>query len=517
MFLEDVGQLVLWLVLLVLSLNLVFLFFLFRRRLIRKRFFAQKDAARERYRDAVDAFTLGQTSMEQAATALGDARSAAEREVLSEMLFAASTADNTERISELLFLLGFVAEWTKAAFGRKASRELGGIFLKGEGKSIPIKWPKLLRPVYRTRIAAVPRALAVNNLGRLSPKHAQLCLSSALGDPSPQVRRVAVEGLGRSQNPQAIPLLVEDLRKAADEQNDLSLRTLKAALIRYRLEDLEAFLPYLSSPSRRCRFFVIDSIRQICDRAAANSRVTKNDFSPARYRAVLEKCQFEECEDVRARRAYVARYFRDPSAIEMLRRLMSDQNEFVRLHALRASADRFYTDLVPDVVQRLTDERWLVREAAVQTLQAMGTKGTDAMFRFFVDCTDRFAAEQACDEFQRRGIVPQLLAAMAGGGDQGLLAENVARRMAAMGKASLLLSHLTSSDSFAVQIALIDTLAVNPTQEFVSVLNELSLQDSGQISSKARQVLGRIQSDSNLRFGSSSVRKSGGKENLSGA
>lgn len=86
-----------------------------------------------------------------------------------------------------------------------------------------------------------------------------------------------------------------------------------------------------------------------------------------------------------------------------------------------------------------------------------------------------------------------------------------------MGKTSLLLSNLSSNDSFAVQIALIDTLAVNPSSEFVSLLNVLSQQDSGQISSKARQVLGRIQSDSNVRFGSGSVRDTGGKENVSGA
>jgi len=99
---------------------------------------------------------------------------------------------------------------------------------------------------------------------------------------------------------------------------------------------------------------------------------------------------------------------------------------------------------------------------------------------------------------------------MAAGGDDGLLAENVARKMASMGKTSLLLAHLTQSDSFAVQIALMDTLAVNPTNEFLSVLNDISQQDSGQLSSKARQVLGRIQSGSNVRLGSSSHTSSTG-------
>ena len=515
MFLEDVGRLVLWLILLVMSLNLVFFFFLLRRRLIRKRFFTQKDAAREHYRDPVDAFALGQIGLKQAAAVLGDARSPAAREVVSEMLFAATSADNTERISELLFLLGFVEEWVTTAFGRKASKKLTRVLLDGEVKTPEVRWPKLLRPIYRMRLTAVPRALAVNNLGRLSPRHAHNFLRAALEDPSSQVRRVAVEGMGHNRNPEAIPLLVDELRKALEEGNDLSLRTLKAALIRYRLEDLDLFLPCLASASRRCRFFAIDSMRRIGDRAAVHARLTKNDFSLALYRAVLEQCQFDEFEDVRARSSYVAKYFRDSGAVGMLRRLIQDPNEFVRMHALRAAADRSYADLIPEVVARLTDERWLVREAAVQALQAMGARGTHAMFRFVTDCTDQFAAEQACDEFQRQGIVPQLLAAIAAGGDERLLAEKVTRKMASLGKTSLLLSHFTSSDSLALQISLIDTLAVNPTGEFVSRLNVLCQQDSGQISSKAREVLDRIRFNDNARFGSSSARSTGGKEDIS--
>ena len=510
MFLENIGQVVLWLVILVASLNVLFLFFLIRRRLIRARFFVQKDAARQRYRDPVDAFALGQLGNEQAAAALGDAKTIAEREVLAEMLFAASNSANSDRVSELMFLLGLVEDWARAAFGKHRARRLLSVLVAKEPKVQQVKWFKPLRPIHRTRLKAVSRALAVNNLGRLSSKYAHVFLMAALKDPAAEVRRVAVDALGRNRNPEAIPSLVEELRKAVGEGSDVSLRTLKAALICFRLEDVDAFLPYLDNPNRRCRFFVTDTIRQICDRAAQKARLTKNDFSPALYRAVLDKCQYDEFGDVRARSCHIARYFRDQNAAEMLRHLMRDGNEFVRLHSLRAAADHYYSALIPDAVERLTDERWLVREAAVQALQAMGTAGRQALFKFFVDCNDRFAAEQACDEFQRRGVVPYLLLAMAAGGDDGLLAENVARKMASMGKTSLLLAHLTQSDSFAVQIALMDTLAVNPTNEFLSVLNDISQQDSGQLSSKARQVLGRIQSGSNVRLGSSSHTSSTG-------
>jgi hypothetical protein len=505
MLLENVGQLVFWLVVLVMSLNVVFFFFMVRRRILRKRFYAMKDAARERYRDAVDAFALGQAGEQQAVTAFQDAKSPAEREVLAEMLFSAANPTNDGRISELLFVLGFVESWSRAALGKAATRDRIAVFAKKDVKKQPKRWPKMTRALNRTRIMAVSRSLAVHNLSRLSPRYAGVFLAAALGDPSPQVRRIAIEGLGRSRDPEVIPLMVEELRAAVKDGSDLSLRSLKAALVMFRLEDLEAFLPYLSDSHRRCRFFVTDAVRQICDRAAYKARLTKNDFSPALYRAVLEKCQFDEFADVRARSSYIVRYFRDTNAAAMLRNLMNDPDEHVRLHSVRASSDRVYAELIPDVVTRLTDERWLVREAAVQTLRAMGPRGRDALLQFFIGCDDRFAAEQVCDEFQRRGVIPELLETMAAGGNEGLLAENVARKIAVMGKTSLLVSQITRSDSFAVQVALLDTLAVNPSNEFVSVLNMLSQESGGQIASKARQVLSRIESSSNLRFGSAST------------
>ena len=57
------------------------------------------------------------------------------------------------------------------------------------------------------------------------------------------VRRLAVESMGENRSPQAIPLLLEELRRAVEEGNDVSLRTIKSALVRYRITDMESFLP----------------------------------------------------------------------------------------------------------------------------------------------------------------------------------------------------------------------------------------------------------------------------------
>jgi hypothetical protein len=303
---------------------------------------------------------------------------------------------------------------------------------------------------------------------------------------------MAIENMGRNRFPEAIPLLIRELRRAVEEHNDVSLRTMKSALICYRMEDLELFIPFLTQPSRRGRFFVIDTMREICHTASRHHLLTKNDFSPELYRVVLEDCAKDEFEDVRARCAYVIKHFRDRQAIETLRKLLNDENEFVRLHAVRACASRFYAELVPEVVRCMTDKKWRVREAAVNSLNAMGPMGREEMYRFFVACTDNFAAEQITDELQREGLVSDLVSAISAGGDSGLLAQAVATRMARMGKTSLLLQGLTSGSSSQANVALMDTLAVNPTPEFVDLLQFFAEKSSGQVQSKAKQILRRI-------------------------
>src|SRR5437868_13951517 len=95
--LEDVGQLVLWLTLLVMSLNLVFLFFLIYRRIARRLYFNRKDAARARYSATVAAFLKAVLPPEEAAASLRDPNRAAEREVRYRMPFTAWSPEHRAR------------------------------------------------------------------------------------------------------------------------------------------------------------------------------------------------------------------------------------------------------------------------------------------------------------------------------------------------------------------------------------------------------------------------------------
>jgi HEAT repeat protein len=492
-FLEDLSSLAIWLIALVMSLNLLFLFFVLYRRLSRQRYYAEKDAARARYRPTFDDFIFQGASAQTSAEVLNTARSRPERDAVYELMVKNLSEETAPRISQLMFALGFVEEWARLAFGKKRAKELMRRSLAGIHEPITGSPQTGIRTwIPRLRVLAIPRAIAVDSLGKLAPKYAHVFLAEALTDPATWVRRLAVENMGRNRFPEAIPLLVHELRKAVEEGNDVSLRSMKAALVCYRLEDLEFFIPFLTQPNRRARYFVIDTLREICNKASRTNLLTKNDFSPTLCKVVLESCVHDEFEDVRARCAYVIRHFRDEASTQALRLLMNDSNEFVRMHAVRACANRFYVSLIPDVVARLTDVRWRVREAAVVTLAALGPRGREEMYRFFADCNDRFACEQITEELQRKGLIPDLVANVAQGGGVSLLAQAVIRKIVGLGKTSLLLGQMLRVESPEARLFLMDTLFSRPTEEYISILQEISYSSSGNVQSKSRQLLRRL-------------------------
>jgi HEAT repeat protein len=503
LFLEDFGVLVWWLILMVMSVNAVFMFFVFYRRLSRARYFAEKDAARERYSSPAQQFAAGELPVEQAADVFGSASSQAEIDTIEELLRARVNPVNLNATSELFFALGYVERWASVTFGRR-TKQLVKRSMQREQAAVDIKPPKVpwWKQYEKLRIFAVPRALNLEHLGRLAPAYAEVFLAEGLHDSSGFVRRVAIEHLGRNRYPQAVPLLLEELRRAVEEGNDVSLRSMKAALIGYQIEDLDLFIPYLSHPAKRVRFFVIDTLREICQRAAGGGLLAKNDFSPGLCRLILEVVTHDEFADVRARSAWVVRHFRDAAAKESLTRLMRDENEFVRLHAVRACGHRAYTDLVKEVVTRLTDSRWRVREAAVGSLAKFGPTGLDELYRYFVTCPDAFACEQITEEIQRKGLVDDLVTSLGNSVEEAALARGVVQKMAMMGKTSLLIDALAVSNQAEARISLMESLASSPNDELLAVLVMIAQSSSGQVKSKASQIL--HQSSSNIQMKSAS-------------
>jgi hypothetical protein len=92
------------------------------------------------------------------------------------------------------------------------------------------------------------------------------------------------------------------------------------------MDDLQHFVPFITHPHRRMRFLVVDTAREICEKAAEEGLLNKNDFSQAFYDAMLNSAVTDEFADVRARSAAVVRHFRDADSMRALRRLLKDDN-----------------------------------------------------------------------------------------------------------------------------------------------------------------------------------------------
>jgi HEAT repeat protein len=237
------------------------------------------------------------------------------------------------------------------------------------------------------------------------------------------------------------------------------------------------------------RFTVVDIIRQIAGEAARDGLLNKNDFSPELYTTFLDRLVVDASADVRARSASVVAHFRDGRALRALRTLLNDDNDFVRLHTVRAAADRFYSELLPDLTRRLRDPQWRVREAAVKAMLPFGSAGLDALFRTFLESEDEETGQQITDGLQRAGAMPTLLASLTTAGMQSSLASAVCQKMAAMGNTVYLNRALASVDDAAARLSLMDALMVAPDEEYLDVLQSLARGDHGVVTARASEIL----------------------------
>lgn len=493
---EDLGVLVLWLIVMVIAVNTVFLCFVFYRRGARKRYYEAKDAARERYQVTVVEFLGHRLSVEHAREILREASSEPEIDAVQQMLLAQVTPENARWVSELFFALAYVDRWAVQAFGRKRGKALVVRSMRQEKPGLAKRerggW---LAPVLRLKLFYVTRLIAVDHLGRLAPDYAQPFLAEALLDPAVEVRRVAVTSMGRTHKPESVPLIVEELRQSLRVPGSVSARSAKSALVCYGLSDLHHFVAFLSHPDDQLRFNVVDVIREIAAREGKHGILNKNDFPADLYALFLEHLVSDSSPDVRARSSAVIKHFRDRAAMDALRKLLRDENDIVRLHAVRACSDRYYAPLTDDLLERVGDQRWRVREAAVRALAALGPAATNRLYQQFVSSTDQYASEQVADEIQRSGLFRDMLAAMASGGKDAEIASAACKKMVTVGKTSLPTNAVLSVDSQPLRLLLLDALSAAPTADFAEVLSYLQSTDTGPVGSRAAFLLqsGRMQ------------------------
>jgi HEAT repeat protein/predicted transcriptional regulator len=489
--LENLAVLLVWLLSTIVAVNLTFLFFVLYRRFSRRRFYQAKDAARTRYTPAINSFLDQSISVENAAAVLLTAQHKAEQVAIQESVLARVGSGNARRLTELLFAIGLVEHWARQAFGkRRAAILLDYALHRRASAPPPARTGRLRRVVRRLRVSSVPRFLAMARLSNLDPGFVRPMLADGLLDPAAEVRRAAVLALGHSGNGDALPLLFEELCRAIEGRNEVSLRTAKAALANYGQPQVSEFVPWLKHSSTRVRFLTLNIASEICRRAARTIVLNKNDFSPEFYATVLE-LTLDADADVRAQSAEVVPHFGDVGAIATLQRLMTDEDQYVRLHAVRAAAR--FVELMPTLVRCVSDSRWRVRQAAVKTLGGFGSTGINELYRCFASTSDTYSREQIADEIQLGGIMQDLVAGLASSGADYDLAIAVSRRMVDMGKTSLLITALATARTPKVQVALMHELVAAPSEELRTIVALLAETETGVVRETARATMRQIE------------------------
>ncbi|MGO9274769.1 MAG: HEAT repeat domain-containing protein [Terriglobia bacterium] len=278
------------------------------------------------------------------------------------------------------------------------------------------------------------RARAVKNLGLIAHQPSWRLLVRALDDRNPEVQWVAMGALGAIREPASFPALAERLQRQAlgIPQGGTAAgsppRTTRSAMIDFPLRCAADLAPLLDHAHPAVRLEATGVIRDMVEREAAKSLPRAHfilggeDFPQDLAEVFLTKLGFDPHPDVRARAVPVMAYLAGGRAEAVLAKLLGDEVWFVRLHAARALAHPRFQFLTGRVARLLTDSHWRVREAATQTLIALGDVGVSELIgHFFGDpgrdeargsghrraphSPDLYSREQIAEQMQRAGLL----------------------------------------------------------------------------------------------------------------
>lgn len=444
------------------ALNLLIGVFLFSRRLKRWRFFQIKESLAEAHLPLLCAVAEGRVPQAEALAVWSRLNSKDQVKALEELLLKAAR-HGCQDASELLFALGFVESWARVAFGRRRARQI--VAACREQADLPAGDSAYRKSFWRARIFSVPRAVAVANLGMLQPEWALVFAKAALEDPAPDVRIAALDALGRSRHPKALPILLEAAANGRAAKHDLPLLAVKAALQRFRLEDLSHFLPHLKDSDRRLQVAALEAVAAICRQAGPEAIALRTDLGEL-CDLVIERFAFDSSPELRGLAASVVGQFCSHPVDAVLAARLHDPNAAVRLEAVRACCSPHRARQIPDLAQRLSDSSWEVREAAAQSLLAIGEEGKRQMYEQFVASGDPYGCDEVAEQIQRHGLTEELMLELAVNPGRGSLAEAVCRKMIFLGKTSALTHAAQTMGEYA---ALEVLLTEAPTDDFLNV------------------------------------------------
>lgn len=407
------------------------------RRRRRERYFRRIDALRTQYAPTISGVLDGKVEYAKGLGIL-EAIAGNDRVRVLELLILQQRIEPCQMpiIRRICQDLGLVEVWQRQLSAANGAQKPGG----SETHSNLIRRDS-------GRFGYLIRASGANKLGTIRHYPSWPLLVKALGDVHPDVVSVAARSLAAISETESFKPLVDCLHEVVlNTSCQISLRSIKMALVSFSLEHASLLLPSLRHPHRRIRFLAVDIIREMAEREAAANEDFVLDagiFAPELSEVFLSRLKVDENPDVRARAAPVIAYLPDPRATSALLILLGDKEWFVRLHAARAFAKRKYESRAHFIAGRLCDSQWMVREATARTLFSFGREGLRQLCDHALTTTDRYSKEQIADELQRAGLIPQLLSQYAqnGKGQEFRLLE----QLADLGKTSYILESVEGS------------------------------------------------------------------------
>ncbi len=440
---EHITEVVVAIFILVLLANGVLVGIAVARRQRRERYFHRIDTLRHEYSPIIQGVVNGTLEYPKGLAALGGI-TGLDREFVLEQLCLEVPAGLRQipTLRKLCEDLGLVKTWQKHLAGEFDAATLRMALARPEG---------LIQRF--SRLSFLRRAKCAENLGAIRHQPSWQLLIKSLRGTHQDVQSAALRALAAIAEPASFPALVEALHEVVlKPQLPLSLRSVKTALINFPLFQAAGLMGSLEHTHPRIRFLATDIIREMVDRDAAAFEdfvLEPSNFAPELIDLFLTRMSFDENADVRARSASVISYVDDPRVVPVLLTLLEDPVWFVRLHAVRALSARKYQPQAPQVALRLTDENWMVREAAAKALLGFGQLGMNYLYDNLLGTQDRYSREQIVDAMQRGGLIADLLT------DYGNAADGreskVIEQLARMGKTSYLLTLLMRSSDRALR------------------------------------------------------------------
>lgn len=435
---ENITLVVFALFILALLGNLFLIGIVFLRRRRRTKYFKGVDALRERYGPLIAGMLSCHVDYAKGLDELRRISSPGRLSILERLCLEKKASPAEEPVLRRLCEdLGLVKIWQQRLMGLVDQASLREALTNPQGLLRRVKFLHFLI-----------RSKSAENLGLIRHEASWPLLVKALEDPNPDIQVVAVRSLAAIHHPGSFLPLVEHLHKAVlDPASNLSVRTLKSALVSFSLQSADKLRGSLRHRNPRIRFLSTDIVREMVEREASGKpefRLDNENFNDEMAEIFLTELPFDGNPDVRARSAIVISCLTDERSAATLFSLLDDSAWFVRLHAVRSLASNRFFPHVARISNALTDTHWRVRETAVRALRGFGPPGLDLLTIHFLGTSDRYSREQIADEFQRAGLIPALLTRCAETGNGRETA--VLRHLAEMGKTSYMIAVLEGGE-----------------------------------------------------------------------